>query len=114
MASLELEDKVIVVTGGSQGIGAVTVRLLQDLGAKVAFTDIAITDGESKALAIQADVTNLAAMEAAAVQIEEELGSVYGVVANAGITRDKLFTKLTPEDWDAVLNVNLKGVTPHD
>jgi acetoacetyl-CoA reductase/3-oxoacyl-[acyl-carrier protein] reductase len=110
MVSLGLENKVIVVTGGNQGIGAAIVALLQELGAKVAYTDIKLAEGKSGALAIQADVTDLASMEAAAAQIEEKLGPVYGIVANAGITRDNFFTKLTPEDWDAVINVNLKGV----
>jgi acetoacetyl-CoA reductase/3-oxoacyl-[acyl-carrier protein] reductase len=49
-------------------------------------------------------------MEAADKQIEAELGPVYGIVANAGITRDNFFAKLTPLDWDLVINVNLKGV----
>jgi NAD(P)-dependent dehydrogenase (short-subunit alcohol dehydrogenase family) len=110
MVSLGLEDKVVVVTGGDRGIGAAIVKFLQELGAKVAYTDIKITEGKSDALGIQADVTDLASMEAAAAQIEEKLGPVYGIVANAGITRDNFFAKLTPEDWDAVLNVNLKGV----
>jgi NAD(P)-dependent dehydrogenase (short-subunit alcohol dehydrogenase family) len=110
MVSLGLEDKVVVVTGGNQGIGAAIVKLLQELGAKVAYTDLKVSDGPSGALAIQADVTDLASMEAAAAQIEAELGGVYGIVANAGITRDNFFTKLTPEDWDLVINVNLKGV----
>lgn len=109
MVSLGLEDKVIVVTGGNRGLGAAMVSLLADLGAKVAYTDIAI-DENNKGLGIKADVTNLASMEEAASKIKEELGPVYGVVANAGITRDNFFTKLTPEDWDAVINVNLKGV----
>lgn len=110
MVSLGLEDRVIVVTGGNQGIGATIVTFLQELGAKVAYTDIKISENASGALAIQADVTDLASMEAAAAQIEAKLGPVYGIVANAGITRDNFFTKLEPADWDAVLNVNLKGV----
>jgi NAD(P)-dependent dehydrogenase (short-subunit alcohol dehydrogenase family) len=110
MISLGLEDKVVVVTGGNRGLGAAMVDLLTELGAKVAYTDITISDPKSGALAIQADVTNLASMEAAAAQIQEKLGTVYGVVANAGITKDNFYAKLTPEDWDAVINVNLKGV----
>ena len=110
MLSLGLEDKVIVVTGGNQGIGAAIVSLLQKLGAKVAYTDIKISDSQGSALAIEADVTDLASMEAAATEISEKLGPVYGIVANAGITRDNFFAKLTPEDWEMVLNVNLKGV----
>lgn len=110
MVSLGLENQVILVTGGNQGIGATIVAFLQELGAKVAYTDIKISESTSGALAIQADVTDLASMEAAAAQIEEKLGPVYGIVANAGITRDNFFTKLEPADWDAVFNVNLKGV----
>lgn len=49
-------------------------------------------------------------MEAAAVQVEQKLGPIYGIVANAGITRDNFFPKLTPQDWDAVIDTNLKGV----
>lgn len=109
MVSLGLEDKVVVVTGGNRGIGAAIVKLLTELAAKVAYTDINVSE-QPGILAVQADVTNLASMEAAAAEIEEKLGPVYGVVANAGITRDNFFAKLTPEDWDAVLNVNLKGV----
>lgn len=111
MVSLGLEDKVIVVTGGNQGIGAAIVALLQELGAKVAYTDIKIAENNTGALAIQADVTDLESMTAAAAEIESKLGPVYGVVANAGITRDNFFAKLEPADWDAVINVNLKGVS---
>ncbi|MBC1194246.1 SDR family oxidoreductase [Microcystis aeruginosa BLCCF158] len=108
MVSLGLEEKVIVVTGGNRGIGAAIVSLLIDLGAKVAYTDL-VTDNP-QGLGIVADVTKLESMEAAAQQIEAELGPVYGIVANAGITRDNFFAKLTPLDWDLVINVNLKGV----
>jgi acetoacetyl-CoA reductase len=110
MVSLGLEDKVIVVTGGNQGIGAAIVALLTELGAKVAYTDIKVTEGKSGALGIQADVTKLEEMQAAATEIQEKLGPVYGIVANAGITRDNFYNKLTPQDWDLVINVNLKGV----
>jgi acetoacetyl-CoA reductase/3-oxoacyl-[acyl-carrier protein] reductase len=108
MVSLGLEDKVIVVTGGNRGIGAAIVSLLTDLGAKVAYTDLVADNPQG--LGIVADVTKLESMEAAAKQIEAELGPVYGIVANAGITRDNFFAKLTPQDWDLVINVNLKGV----
>lgn len=110
MVSLGLENKVVVVTGGNRGIGKAIVDLLVELGAKVAYTDIAIDAGNENALGIKADVTDLSSMEAAAAEITSKLGPVYGVVANAGITRDNFFTKLNPEDWDAVINVNLKGV----
>ena len=110
MASLGLEDKVILVTGGSRGIGAAIVNLLEDMGAKVAYTCRNPSESQNGKLAIEADVTDLAAMEAAAQKVEDKLGPVYGVVANAGTNKDNFYTKLTPEDWDAVSNVNLKGV----
>lgn len=111
MLSLGLEDKVIFVTGGARGIGATIVQLMTDLGAKVAFVDRStIPENHVAAFAAQADVTNPTEMAEIGKAIADQLGPVYGVVANAGITRDNFFAKLTPEDWDAVINVNLKGV----
>jgi acetoacetyl-CoA reductase/3-oxoacyl-[acyl-carrier protein] reductase len=110
MVSLGLEDKVVLVTGGNRGIGAAIVSLLEELGAKVAYTQRSATNGQQGAIAIQADVTDKAAMEAVAAQVEQKLGSIYGIVANAGITQDNFFPKLTTEDWDAVIDTNLKGV----
>jgi len=109
MASLELEGKVVFVTGGNKGIGASIVGLLEELGAKVAYTYRSGT-GSPNSLAIQADVTDQAAMASAVEQIETELGPIYGVVANAGITRDALFVKSDREQWDAVIETNLTGV----
>ncbi|MBD2005456.1 MULTISPECIES: acetoacetyl-CoA reductase PhaB [Cyanophyceae] len=110
MVSLGLEDKVVLVTGGNRGIGAAIVSLLEELGARVAYTQRSATNGQHGAIAIQADVTDKAAMEAVAEQVEQKLGSIYGIVANAGITQDNFFPKLTTEDWDAVIDTNLKGV----
>ncbi len=110
MVSLGLEDKVVVVTGGARGIGASIVKLLGELGAKVAYIDVIDSEPPEGVLALKADVTKLESMRAAGKEIEEKLGPVYGVVANAGITRDNFFAKLTDEDWDKVIAVNLKGV----
>jgi len=110
MKSLGLEDKVVLVTGGNRGIGAAIVSVLQELGTQVAYTYRSSSEGEHGALAIQGDVTDKAAMEAVAQQVEQKLGSIYGIVANAGITRDNFFPKLAMEDWDAVIDTNLKGV----
>ena len=110
MVSLGLEGKVVVVTGGARGIGASIVKLLTELGAKVAYIDVIDGEPPEGGLALKADVTKLDSMQAAGKEIEEKLGPVYGVVANAGITRDNFFAKLTDEDWDKVIAVNLKGV----
>lgn len=106
---LGLENKVVLVTGGNRGIGAAIVTKLDELGARVAYT-YRSGPGPNGSLPIKADVTDVAAMESVAARVERELGPIYGVVANAGITRDALFSNLTPEDWTDVINTNLNGV----
>ncbi len=110
MVSLGLSDKVVLVTGGNRGIGAAIVSLLLELGTKVAYTYRSDSNSQNGALALAADVTDVAAMAAVAEQVEEKLGPIYGIVANAGITRDKFFPKLKVDDWDEVIDTNLKGV----
>ncbi len=124
MAGLGLENQVVLVTGGNRGIGSAIVSLLLELGAKVAYTYRSDYNPQMGSLAIPADVTDKAAMEAVTQKVEEKLGPIYGVVANAGITlgpiygvvanagitRDNFFPKLTTADWDAVIDTNLKGV----
>jgi acetoacetyl-CoA reductase/3-oxoacyl-[acyl-carrier protein] reductase len=106
---LGFEDKVVFVTGGNRGIGAAIVKQLEDLGAKVAY-NYRSSPGEAGTLPIQANVTDRAEMEAAFDQVESELGPIYGIVCNAGITRDALASKLDYEDWDKVIDVDLTGV----
>jgi acetoacetyl-CoA reductase/3-oxoacyl-[acyl-carrier protein] reductase len=106
---LGLEDRVVLVTGGNRGIGAAIVALLEDFGAKVAYT-YRSGEGPRGKLALHADVGDAAGMEAVAAEIESKLGPVYGVVANAGINRDALFSKMSHDDWDAVISTNLTGV----
>ncbi|MDX2232339.1 MAG: beta-ketoacyl-ACP reductase [Leptolyngbyaceae cyanobacterium bins.349] len=110
MNHLGLKDKVILVTGGSRGIGAAIVQLLQELGAQVAYTCRHIDLMPSNVLALQADVTDPTAIAQTVDTIQQKLGPIYGVVANAGITRDCFFPKLMSDDWDAVIDTNLKGV----
>jgi acetoacetyl-CoA reductase len=110
MKSLGLENQVILVTGGNRGIGSAIVNLLLELGSKVAYTYRSHHSPQLGTLAIPADVTNQTAMVEVAEQVENELGAIYGIVANAGITKDNFFPKLTSTDWDAVMDTNVKGV----
>jgi len=115
-----LDGKVAVVTGAARGIGrAIALRLAQE-GAKVVIADCApmeaitrtaneVRDLGSEALELQTDVTK---PEDAKHMVDETL-RVFGrldiLVNNAGITRDNLIVRLKNEDWDSVLDVNLKG-----
>jgi acetoacetyl-CoA reductase len=110
MVSFGLEDKIVLVTGGNRGIGAAIVSFLEELGTRVAYTYRSGSNSHNGALAIQADVTDSVAMEKVAEQVEQKLGPIYGIVANAGMTRDNFFPKLTVDDWDTVIDTNLKGV----
>ena len=105
---LDLDDKVVIVTGGNHGIGAAIVEVLEDFGAKVAY-NYRSEPGPRGTLAVRADVTDAEGMNAFAGQVEKELGPIYGCVANAGVIKDNLILKMPEEDWDYVLNVNLKG-----
>jgi acetoacetyl-CoA reductase len=106
---LGLENKVILVTGGNRGIGEATVDLLGQFGAKVAYVNQS-SSGKYGELFIKADVTKKEEISQAILQIEDKLGPIYGVVANAGITKDNLFQHLTDEEWHQVMNVNVNGV----
>jgi len=116
---MDLEGKVALITGGAQGIGKVTALLLARKGADVAVSDInmqgvlettkEIEGSGRKGLAVEGDVSNPADAERIVATTVEELGGIDILVNNAGITRDKLLFRMTEGDWDAVLNVNLKG-----
>lgn len=118
---MRLQQKTAIVTGASRGIGRAIADCLAAEGANVALVDVlsdevraaakdlAETHGV-KTLGLACDVTDYDAVEA---MIEEVLGtfeSVDVLVNNAGITRDNLLLRMKPEDFDAVINVNLKGV----
>ena len=116
-----LDGKVALVTGASRGIGrAIALRLAEE-GAKVAINyagnvkaaeevKAAIEEKGGKALLVQADVSDSAAAEAMVASVVEAFGTVDILVNNAGITWDALFARMKEEDFNAVINTNLKGV----
>lgn len=112
-------QRVAFVTGGAQGIGQATaVKLAQD-GAAVAVIDLKedacaatverISLAGGKAIAIGADVSDMAAVQAAVEKTVQEFGRLDILVNNAGVTRDNLLFKMTEQDWDTVMAVHLRG-----
>lgn len=119
MEVLKLKGKVALVTGAAQGIGKAVSLLLARNGADIVVSDINFEKAEetakeveligSKALAIKVNVAHLGEVEQMVETILEKFGKIDILVNNAGITRDKLILRMTEEDWDMVLDVNLKG-----
>ena len=114
-----LADKVAVVTGAGRGIGRAVALAYARMGADVAC--VSRTEENSakvaaevealgrKAWALAVDVSDTAAVDAAAKEILESAGRVDILVNNAGVTRDNLLMRMSEEEWDTVLNTNLKG-----
>lgn len=113
----ELEDRVAIVTGGSRGIGFAIAEELSAAGAKVAVTarDEGRASGAAEALGggggrgYACDVTSSDACGELVERVEEDLGPVDILVNNAGIARDNLLVRLKDEDWQQVLDTNLRG-----
>ena len=116
---MKLKGKVALVTGAAQGIGKAIALLLARNGADIVVSDINLEKAEEtakeigaigpKAVAVKVDVANLSDVDQMVTGILEKLAKIDILVNNAGITRDKLILRMTEEDWDAVLGVNLKG-----
>lgn len=111
-----LETKVVIVTGGAQGLGAAHVRKLIEEGAKVVITDILTDKGEKlakelgdNATFVELDVTDADSWEKAIKQAESAFGPVDVLVNNAGIDIMKPFVDFTPKDLQKLLDVNLFG-----
>jgi 3-oxoacyl-[acyl-carrier protein] reductase len=101
-------SRVVLVTGGSKGIGRGIAVRLRDAGHRVAATYRSgdVPDG---VLGVTCDVTDSEQVEAAFASVEAQLGPVEIVVANAGITRDTLLMRMSDEDWETVIGTNLTG-----
>ena len=115
-----LEGKVAIVTGAARGIGKAIALKFASEGCHVAFTDLVIdenglaTQRELEALGVKAKgyASNAASFEATHQVVDEivkEFGRVDILVNNAGITKDGLMMRMTEQQWDAVINVNLKS-----
>jgi 3-oxoacyl-[acyl-carrier protein] reductase len=117
---LSLKDRVAIVTGGAQGIGYAIVDVLAQRGANILIADVSIDKAEAaakeisdktgqKIVARSVNVTESASVKAMVDATIEQFGKVDILVNNAGITRDNLIMRMSEEDWDAVLDINLKG-----
>ncbi|MDD5796661.1 MAG: 3-oxoacyl-[acyl-carrier-protein] reductase [Oscillospiraceae bacterium] len=117
---MSLENKTAVVTGGSRGIGEAVALKLASQGANIAIVYVGDeSEGKAAKEKVEAlgvktelyycDVSNFEESKATVEKIIEDFGSIDILVNNAGITRDKLVLKMEESDFDAVINVNLKG-----
>jgi len=111
-----LEGKVVLVTGGARGIGAAVSRELAAAGARVCVNYRAGAEtadalaSELGGIAIGADVADPEQVASLVARVETELGPLDALVANAGITRDTLIMRMSDEEWQEVIDTNLRGV----
>src|SRR5512133_2679839 len=120
MTSLRLHDKVCIVTGAAQGIGLATVLKFARVGARIAIWDLGQTlvdeavrqcrEAGAQAEGYVVDVTHREMVDAAAGRVLERFGRIDVLVNNAGITQDARLQKMTIEQFDRVIDVNLRGV----
>lgn len=120
---MDLTNKIVLVTGGSQGIGKAVCLKLAQLGANIAINYIDFGNNKAiaketqkeiealgvKAMIVSADVSSFEDTEAMFAEVMKEFGRIDILVNNAGITKDNLMMRMKEADFDAVINVNLKG-----
>ena len=101
--------RTVLITGGNRGIGYAMAEEFLAQGHRVAVTARS-GQGPEGALTVTADVTDGASLDSALAEVEEKLGPIEVLVANAGITRDTLILRMSDEDFEEVINTNLTGV----
>jgi len=116
---MRLKDKVALITGGARGIGRAIAMTFAKEGADIVVADVNLEIAQKTALeieglgrialALEMDVTNYDLVEAGINKILDKMGKVDILVNNAGITKDNLVLRMSQAEWDAVINVNLKG-----
>ncbi|HHH55379.1 MAG TPA: 3-oxoacyl-[acyl-carrier-protein] reductase, partial [Bacteroidetes bacterium] len=116
-----LKDKVAIITGASRGIGKAIAMKFAENGADIAFTDIRRDENMEnvekelssfgvKAKGYASDASSFQSSADTVTEILKDFGKVDILVNNAGITRDNLLMRMTEQDWDLVMNINLKSV----
>ncbi|MFA5115476.1 MAG: 3-oxoacyl-[acyl-carrier-protein] reductase [Candidatus Omnitrophota bacterium] len=116
---MRLKDKVALVTGGAQGIGRDIALLFAAEGADVVIGDVNLGKAEAtqkeiealgrRSLAVELDVTTYSKVEEGINKILDKFAKIDILINNAGITKDNLLLRMSETDWDAVIQVNLKG-----
>ena len=114
-----LEGKTSLVTGGASGLGAETCRILASAGSNVVIADLdaeaaakvaaSLRDCPGEAAALELDVSDARSAEEAVSEAEERFGGLDVLINNAGIDRTVAFDELSVDEWDKVMNVNLRG-----
>lgn len=116
-----LEGKTAIITGAARGIGKAIALKLAEYGANIAFTDLEYNDAAKeveqelekfgiKAKGYASDASNFEETQQVVDKIQKEFGSIDVLVNNAGITQDTLLMRMSEQQWDAVIKVNLKSV----
>jgi len=121
MCEQKLKDRVAIITGGAQGIGRAIAEKLADEGAKIVIADVMeeaakktadeISNNKNvAALSLKVDVSSSQETEQMIKKTVEKFGKIDIIINNAGITRDNLLIRMSDDEWDKVLAINLKGV----
>lgn len=114
-----VKNKVAIVTGSARGIGFAIAQVLAEEGAKVVISDLSMSSGEESAKQLQekgyeavfipCDISKRDQVNKLFSKTKEHFGAIDVLVNNAGINRDGMLHKLTDDDWDKVIDINLKG-----